>query len=137
MTTGFQDRLPIELSLGLLSIILSLSLVIIIALTILHAEPAIIALFGYTLDGAVLPVFHGCGRTCTGTVGKAAPTAILPLPLIPVELEVNVIKQQDDSGEESDIMNEQGHIKYAGWHYLFQKPLYRSSRYDDDKTNRY
>ena len=123
--------------LHLLSYFIRLNLVVGITLTVLHTEPAIIALLRDTFDGAILLANHGSNGACISAIGKAAPTAILPLPLKPVELEVNVIKQQYDSGEESDIMNEQGHIKYAGWYYLFEKPLYRSSRYDDDKTNRY
>ncbi|GAF82839.1 unnamed protein product, partial [marine sediment metagenome] len=62
------------------------------------------------------PAIHGPERTCIGTLGKAAHTAIFPLPVPPVELKVNVIKQHYDGREESDIMNEQGHIKYTGWY---------------------
>ena len=102
-----------------MSYFIRLSFVVGITLTVLHAEPAIIALLGDTFDGAILLAHDGSKGACISAVGEIAPTAILPLPLKPVELEVNVIKYQYDSGEEGDIMNKQGYIKYAGWYEIF------------------
>jgi len=114
-----------------------MSLVVGITLTVLHAEPAVIAPLGDTFDGAFLLANHGSNGACISAVGKATLTAILPLPLKPVELEVNVIKHQYNRREESDIMDKQGHIEYTGWYYPFKEPLYHTSHDDGEKTNRY
>lgn len=120
-----------------MSLFIRLDLVVVITLTVFHAEPAVIAPLGDTLDGAILPANHGSNGACIGAVGKIAPTAVFPLPLKPVELEVNVIKHQDNGREESDIMDKQGHIEYTGWYYLLKEPLYHTSHDDGEKTNRY
>ena len=56
------------------------SFVVGITFTDLHAEPAIVALLGASLDSAVSPASYSTNRTCIETVGKAAPAAVSPLP---------------------------------------------------------